>query len=136
MNREEFEILANSVWRKLQPLIPDELKAHFHKFSILIEDRPSAHLLKELADTDLAEEPDELCGLYMGTPLPDSLITERSIFPDRIYLFRKALLEFSEYDATEEGLLRLQEEIAITLLHEVGHFFGLDEDDLERLGFD
>jgi predicted Zn-dependent protease with MMP-like domain len=53
------------------------------------------------------------------------------MFQDRVYLFRKALLEEAGHDE-----LRLKEEIAITLLHEVGHFFGLEEEDLERLGFD
>ncbi len=69
-----------------------------------------------------------LLGLYEGVPL-----TERSAnhwgFPDVITLYSQNLCMISNSEA------ELVENIRVTLLHEVGHFFGLDEDDLERLGY-
>ncbi len=130
ITREKFDRIANDVWKRLQPVIPPELKAHFEKFRIMIEDSPPPEVLAEL-DAEMAEYPEELCGLYLGTPLPDTALTQPNYFQDRVYLFREALLEEADHDEA-----KLKEEIAITLLHEVGHFFGLDEDDLERLGFD
>jgi predicted Zn-dependent protease with MMP-like domain len=132
--RRQFDTIANQVWKKLQPLISPELRHHFEKIRFLIEDRPSPELAAEL-DPDQQEAQDELCGLYVGVPLPEASFTQPDLFPGRVYLFRTALMDFAEYDGTPAGTRRLREEIAITLLHEIGHFFGLDEGDLERLGY-
>ncbi|HRO67657.1 MAG TPA: metallopeptidase family protein [Pseudobdellovibrionaceae bacterium] len=138
MTLSDFDALTNRIWTELLELIPEDLKSHFHKIQILIADEPSPEVLAELADSDpdLAAHPEELCGLHMGVPLPDELVTSPTLFPTRVYLFRKALIDMCGYDGTPETLDLLEEEIAITLLHEVGHFFGLDEEDLERLGYD
>lgn len=136
MTAAEFDSLVDRVWDTLLKLIPEDLKSHFHKIQILIEDEPPAEVLDELKGTDLADHPEELCGLHMGVPLPDELITSPDLFPTRVYLFRRALLEMCDYDGTPETRALLEEEIAVTLLHEVGHFFGLGEEDLERLGYD
>lgn len=136
MTPERFDGLVDEVWARLLKIIPSELKKHFDKVEIFIEDVPPAHVLAELEGSDLAEHPEELCGLYLGTPLPLTGLSDRGPLPDRVYLFREALLNFSDYDGTRSGQKRLREEIAVTLLHEIGHFFGLEEEDLERLGFD
>jgi len=136
MTEKEFDDIAEDVWAKLQPHIPAELKEHFHKIRISIENRPSAGVLAELAGTGLDGNPLDLCGLHVGVPLTEESMTYPSLFPARVYLFREAILAMAEYDGSEESLDDVREEIAITLLHEVGHFFGLEEDDLERLGFD
>ncbi|MBX3039518.1 MAG: metallopeptidase family protein [Bdellovibrionaceae bacterium] len=132
----DFDALVHEIWASLLELIPEDLKSHFHKIQILIEDEPPPEVLADLAGTELAEYPEELCGLHVGVPLPEELITSPDLFPTRVYLFRKALVAMCEYDGTVEALDLLKEEIAVTLLHEVGHFFGLDEEDLERLGYD
>ena len=69
-----------------------------------------------------------LLGLYVGVPLIDRYGAE-PILPDCIYIYRQPILEVCEsYDAVVE-------EIRITLLHEIGHYLGLGEQDLERLGY-
>jgi len=133
--RRIFDTVANQVWEKLQPIIAPELRNHFDKIMFLIEDRPSPDLVAEL-DSDQQEAKDDLCGLFVGLPLPESSLSQPDLIPGRVYLFRLALLDYAEFDGTPAGVRRLREEIAITLLHEIGHFFGLDEDDLERLGFE
>jgi predicted Zn-dependent protease with MMP-like domain len=76
------------------------------------------------------EHPDDpdLFGLYEGLPLPDRGDWAGSM-PDRIRIFRRPLVE-SFADPRE-----LEDEIRITVLHELGHYFGLDEDELDNLGY-
>ena len=76
------------------------------------------------------EHPDDpdLFGLYEGVPLPDRGDWAGAM-PDRIRIFRRPLVE-SFPDPRE-----LEDEIRITVLHELGHYFGLDEDELDNLGY-
>lgn len=74
------------------------------------------------------EDPD-LLGLYHGVPLPERGDMAGAL-PDRISIYRIPLEEsFPDPD-------ELREEIRITVLHELGHYFGLDEDRLAELGYD
>lgn len=77
-----------------------------------------------------AEHPDDpdIFGLYEGVPLPERADWAGSL-PDRIRIFRKPLME-SFPDPNE-----LEEEIRVTVLHELAHYFGLDEDRLDTLGY-
>jgi predicted Zn-dependent protease with MMP-like domain len=83
-------------------------------------------------DTD----PLEICGMNVGVPITEDSLLDPALFPTQVYIFREALLAQVDYDGSPEAVDELREEIAITLLHEIGHFFGLDEEDLARLGFD
>ena len=76
------------------------------------------------------EHPDDpdLFGLYEGVPLPERGDWAGAL-PDRIRIFRKPLVE----SCPDEG--ELEEEIRITVLHELAHDFGLDEDRLDELGY-
>ena len=67
-------------------------------------------------------------GLFIGVPRPEALVTEQRVDLDRILLFKKNLEKICQ---DEEDLI---DQIQITVRHEVGHYLGLDEDDLERLG--
>ena len=77
------------------------------------------------------EHPDDpdLFGLYEGTPLPERRHDQAGVLPDRIAIYRKPLEE--TFADPEE----LEEEIRITVLHELGHYFGIDEDRLGELGY-
>jgi len=87
--------------------------------------------LKNIAvvvEDENAEDPD-LLGLYQGVPLPERG-DDVGLLPDKISIYRLPL-EDSFPDPEE-----LREEIRITVLHELAHYFGLDEDRLEELGYD
>jgi predicted Zn-dependent protease with MMP-like domain len=101
------------VARALRSLPPD-LQPAVRNIEIAIED----------------EHPDDphLLGLYEGVPLPERGDWTAQL-PDRIRIFRRPLVE-SFSDPRE-----LEEEIRITVLHELGHYFGLDEDRLDDLGY-
>jgi predicted Zn-dependent protease with MMP-like domain len=95
--------------------LPPDLAAALHNIAVVVED----------------EHPDDpdLFGLYEGTPLPDRGDMAVSL-PDRITIFRLPLED--EFEDPES----LEREIRITVLHELGHYFGLDEDRLEELGYE
>ncbi len=114
------------VLRGAMQLLPEPVARAAGEIAILVERYPTRRLLTGGSD---ALGPD-LLGLYTGTPLPERSTLDSGRPPDVIHLFRRNL-EFVARDAEE-----LREEIRITLLHEVGHYLGMDEPDLERLGLE
>jgi predicted Zn-dependent protease with MMP-like domain len=120
--RKQFEAL---VLRALDT-IPEPIRARMDNVDVVIEDRPTARLLAELEmDPD-----DALFGLYEGTPLIERGITANPLMPDKITIFQRPLEEACE---TEE---EITEEVRRTIVHEVAHHFGFDEDRLADLGYD
>jgi predicted Zn-dependent protease with MMP-like domain len=105
--------------------IPDEFRPYLENVLVEVRDRPDPALLREY------DVPDDLLGLYVGVPLedkgPDRAPTP---MPDRVLIFRGNLCQMCE--SWDE----LVDEIRITVLHEIGHHFGLDEDRLEDLGYE
>lgn len=131
---ERFDEIANSVWDDLKKLIPDEFKEPIEKIQFWILDEPTPELLAGLPK-ETADNFEELCGLHEGTPMTMGSVTYPDYVPVRVYLFRWAHMDFLwPEDGNPEQILR--EEIAVTILHEIGHYFGLSEDDLERLGYE
>lgn len=117
----EFERIVN---RALDD-IPEELMRHVRNVAIRVEDRPSRELLEEMELPD--DEP--LLGVYTGEALPEKSVSFPSFYPDTIVLFKEPLEEFCR-DARE-----LQEEIEITVVHEIAHYFGISEERLAELGY-
>jgi predicted Zn-dependent protease with MMP-like domain len=131
--RARFDGLLESVLDGL----PAQYRRLLDEAPLVVEDEPSAELLSQLGfDAD-----DDLCGLHEGLAR-----TERSVempsLPDVITLFRRGIIDqaggWEPGDLEGEpcgGEAAVRAEIRITLLHEMGHHFGLDEDDLDRLGY-
>jgi predicted Zn-dependent protease with MMP-like domain len=112
LNADEFEKIVIDELDEL----PDEMVDGLENLVFVTEDRP--------ADGSL-----DLLGLYEGVAL-----TERGQYgfgelPDRIVLYREPLL------AVAETLDELRDEIHITLVHEIAHFYGIDDNELHRLGW-
>jgi predicted Zn-dependent protease with MMP-like domain len=101
--------------------IPEEFQEHLTEVPVVLEPRPHADLVREGFDP-------RAVGLFEGLEQGRLAAGDLAQAPTRIVLFYANLLADSP---DEEALLH---EIEITLLHEIGHFFGLDEDDVERLG--
>jgi predicted Zn-dependent protease with MMP-like domain len=139
MNRDErdrFDALLDEVVESLPRRIHELLDVA----PVIVDDRPSAELLAELGMTDSDEL---LCGLHSGTALTERSVSDVPDLPETIHLFREGIIEHAggwdeweddhgEVHGGERAILR---EIRVTLLHEIGHHFGLDEDDLEELGY-
>ena len=119
VTRVEFERLVVEAIE----LIPARFRREMNNLALVIEDAPSRELLEEM---DI-EPPDTLYGLYQGTPLPERTWGFGNQLPDRITLFQGPIEEDCE-DADE-----VRAAIGETLIHEVGHYFGLSEHDIEQI---
>ena len=126
--RERFDALLEEVLETL----PDELMARFEAIPLIVEDYPDPKLLEEMGLP--ADEP--LCGLHSGHMLTERSVEDAYRMPEEIHLFRRGIIELAGGWEQEEADELVYGEIYVTLLHELGHHFGLDEDDLERLGYD
>lgn len=90
----------------------------------------------EADDESAASGGDDLCGLHSGTPFTEQSVEHSGGLPDAIMLFREGVLATAGGWDNPDGEDAVYEEIMITLLHEIGHHFGLSEDDLARLGYE
>lgn len=103
--------------------LPERFKALLASVPVLVEERPSEDLVREGFD------PRSL-GLFSGPTHADRGALDVVPAPTRIVLYAANLAAFADPQNAEE----LRHEVEITLLHEIGHYFGLDEADLEALG--
>lgn len=121
MSDREFERLV----REALEMIPKEFRSHMDNVQIVIEE----DLTDEMrADLGIPED-ETLFGLYDGVPLTERTFEDTSL-PDRITIFRGPLLD--EFTKPTE----LRREVARTVIHEIAHHFGIDEDRLAELGWD
>jgi predicted Zn-dependent protease with MMP-like domain len=130
--RKRFDALMDDAVESLPPRIAKLLE----EIAVVVLDEPTTEMLKDLdIDPGDAEALDEMCGLHTGTA-----ITERSVeAPDlstTIHIFRRGIVALAGGWDDPNADDNIYEEIRITLLHEIGHHFGLDEGDLEELGYD
>ena len=116
MNLSQFE----AVVRETMGGLPEWVQNALDNIEILVV---------EEADDDLDPGGEGLLGLYLGMPLPERGVDYAGELPDVIYIFRQPHLEL--------GLPpnELRDEIARTLIHEVAHYFGIDDDHLDEIGW-
>jgi predicted Zn-dependent protease with MMP-like domain/Flp pilus assembly protein TadD len=116
MSEDELERIATETLHEL----PTDVRTKLESVPILIDDLPSEDLVGDGLDP-------RLLGVFNGPPMPD---VGNSPAVTNIMLFKKNL------ERIANDLDELAEEVRITVLHETAHYFGLDEDDLEKLGLD
>ena len=104
--------------------IPAPLRDMVRGTAILVEDTPDDEIIRDMG----LESPWELTGLYQGVPLTAKSVGDIPREPDRILLFREPIL--LEWIETGEDLFRLVRNV---LIHEIGHHFGLSDEDIARL---
>ena len=104
--------------------VPAALRRHVQGIAILVEEFPEEEVLDEMGIDDAFG----LLGLYQGIALDRQSLHDIPSDLNRIYLYRRPLL-----DAWAAGEDTLEDLIANTLIHEIGHHFGLSDDDMERL---
>jgi predicted Zn-dependent protease with MMP-like domain len=114
--------------------LPQQLSELLEEVPLIVEDEPSPQLLDELE----VNSGWTLCGLHWGTPLTHRSVEAPPHMPDRMMLFRGPIMRLAGFPSLRrkaQALDALRDQIRITLLHEIGHHFGLDEDDLATLGY-
>jgi predicted Zn-dependent protease with MMP-like domain len=103
--------------------IPREFRDAMQNIAIVVEDEPSPELLDEMG----IEPPDTLLGLYTGTPLTERTSSYGNTLPDRVLIFQGP----HERESDDEDDLIVC--IAETLIHEIGHYFGMSEEQIEEV---
>jgi predicted Zn-dependent protease with MMP-like domain len=121
VSRKRFEALVAEALRG----IPPDLRTALDNIEVVVEDWPTE---EQLADVSLGPD-DVLFGLYQGTPLPARSPLLPYTLPDIITIFQGPVEE--ECDTEDE----MREEIRRTVVHEIAHYFGFDEERLAELGY-
>jgi predicted Zn-dependent protease with MMP-like domain len=106
--------------------LPEEFRDRLHNVEVVVEKRPTKSELRSLG---LDPQRDTLYGLYQGTPLPERSALDPPLLPDKITIYSEALVR----DFPDPAELR--EQIRVTVLHEIAHYFGMDDDEIDKLGY-
>jgi predicted Zn-dependent protease with MMP-like domain len=119
LTRKEFEEAVVSALRR----IPKSLEKKMENIDVVVEDRASRDLLSEMG----LRSPFELLGLYQGVPIDRRGFYYGNVLPDKITLFQ---IPIESICKTREEIEKKVREVVI---HEVGHYFGLDDNKLREL---
>lgn len=110
--------------RRALDALPEPFAAHLRDIVLLIEEFADDATLDAMG----IDEPFDLSGIYEGIPITDRSVDHSGTLPDRIRLFRRPILD--EWAGGEDSLEHL---VAHVLVHEVGHHFGLSDEDMHAL---
>lgn len=121
--------------------LPAEVSELLEEAPLIVDDEPDPSLLRETGGEGVGE----LCGLHSGVPLTARQVEETGRLPDQIRMFRGPISRLAASESRRSGGFgprrgrgyeaALERQIRITLLHEIGHHFGMDEAQLEELGY-
>jgi len=120
-----YDQLKKEVTRIIDRL-PRRFREQLRNVEFVVEDRPSPDLLRA---EGLDPRRDSLYGIYQGVPLPERSSLDPPLLPDKISIFAEPLME--DFPDPDE----LRNEMRLTVLHEIAHYFGMDEDEIEELGY-
>jgi predicted Zn-dependent protease with MMP-like domain len=119
VTRDEFRRLVDEALET----IPEDFRAAMQNIAIVIEDEPTDAQLD-----DVGIDPDDtLLGLYEGIPLTERQWAHGNTLPDKITLFQGPIEDASDDD--DDTVVAIGE----TLIHEIGHYFGLSEEEIEAI---
>lgn len=119
MTRARFTELVEEALRE----IPRRFREAMKNVAVIVEDEPPLHILEEME----IEPSDSLFGLYQGTPLPERGWGYGNALPDRISIYQGPIEEACEDDD------EIRDCVAETVIHEFGHYFGMDEEQIEEI---
>jgi len=122
LNRQEFRRLVSQAIASLPPQVVERLE----NVEVVVNDRPTR---EELTLAGI-EPPETLFGLYTGTPLTERGSWYGMVLPDKITLYQRSIEEACRTKR------QVREQIRTTLMHEIGHYFGLSEGELEEAGYE
>jgi predicted Zn-dependent protease with MMP-like domain len=120
MKMDQFQHLAEQAMASL----PEKFRDAMENIVICIEEEPNAEMLAEMQ----AESPNSLLGLYQGWPLPERGISYAGHLPDTIHLYCKPIMNYC--DETGE---QPEHCIRHVLIHEIGHYFGFNDREMEAI---
>lgn len=121
VSKKEFEKLVEEAIAD----VPEPFAEFLEEVPIEIHTRPSIKLLRELG----LEDDELLMGLYRGVDRTRRSVEDSGRMPDVIYIFQE------DHELVCDSRRKLVEEVRKTVLHEIGHHFGMSEEDLDELGY-
>ena len=121
VSKKEFEKLVEEAIAD----VPEPFAEFLEEVPIEIHTRPSVKLLREMG----LEDDELLMGLYRGVDRTRRSVEDSGRLPDVIYIFQE------DHELVCDSRRQLVEEVRKTVLHEIGHHFGMSEDDLDELGY-
>jgi predicted Zn-dependent protease with MMP-like domain len=119
VDRNAFEQLVAEALQS----IPRRFRKAMKNIAIVVEDEPGQDLLDDME----IEPPDTLLGLYQGIPLTERTSNYGNVLPDRVLIFQ------GPHERAAEDEDDLVVAIGETLIHEIGHYFGLSEEEIEEI---
>lgn len=125
--RQRFDAQLERVLAEL----PERVRKLLEQVPLVVDDWPSPRLMRLLG----VRRRDALCGLYMGVPLTSKSISDSGQPSDVIRLFRLGIMAEARDRRGQVSDEELRRQIRLTILHEFGHYHGLDEQELEELGY-
>lgn len=128
----EFDAIVSEVIRSLPESVQEIIRT---SVPVIVQDRPSADMLRDLGLGGDQSAADEILGLHTGVMLTEASVDDPAATPTVVHVFRIGHLEHIRDETGVVDAETLREEIRTTILHELGHHFGLDEDDLADLGY-
>lgn len=137
MRPEQLRDIFDAILEDEIAALPKHAAAVVSESGVIVEDEPPTEVLRGLGMKH--EEGRGLCGMHHGVAYTDRSVEDTGELPSQIMLFRGPIIRLAGYSwraDVEINREKLIEQVRITLLHEIGHQFGLDEDDLAELGYD
>lgn len=123
-----YHVSKEQFWQLVEQALsglPPEFAAALDEVPVEVLDKPTPDMRRKL----MLRQNDSLLGLYTGRALTERSVEDSGRLPDVIYIFQQPIESASN---SERDLV---EQVRVTVLHELGHHFGLDEDELDRLGY-
>ena len=129
MDPDYFEELVDEALEDL----PEQFAERLDNVDLVVQARPSRKILREMGLLGHGT----LLGLYQGVPQTRRDTNYGNVMPDRILIFREPILDEADATCPEDGDFdeAVRQAVRKTVLHEIGHHFGLSDEDLERLQY-
>lgn len=124
--REYFDKQVEWVLKRL----PQKVLRLLEEVPLHVEDKPSRELMREMN----VEYDDELCGCFSGVAI-DERYELNSPVPNSVTIFRKGIFVLACDEEGNFSRTELRNQIRITILHELAHFHGMDEDEIDDIGY-
>lgn len=122
-----FDDHVDAVMATMPPLVHELIE----QVPLHVEDHPSRDVLDKTGHSD----PWVLCGLYTGVPITERHVESSGELPSVVTIYREGILQTAADRRGHVHPRELRRQIRITILHELAHYHGLDEDQLEALGY-
>jgi predicted Zn-dependent protease with MMP-like domain len=126
-SRRYFDKLLDEVLADM----PEQVHRLLDEVTMYVEDHPSREVMRRLGVAHRSQ----LCGLYTGIPLGSRSVEHSGILSDAVHIYREGILDLATDRHGRVRQKELRRQIRITVLHELGHYHGMDEEELRELGY-